>query len=58
MVDNVRKSFWVKDWKWCCEACGTLTNDGECDCTKFPETVHMQRLVRTIGIDTDDDKGG
>jgi hypothetical protein len=41
---------WVKNWKWHCESCGTLTNDGECDCTKFPETVGKQRLVRTVGI--------
>jgi hypothetical protein len=33
-------------WKWHCEACGTLTNDGECDCTKFIETMRLQRLVR------------
>jgi len=42
---------WTKDWKWWCEACGTLTNDGECDCTRFEETVHSQRLRRVAGIE-------
>lgn len=29
---------------WCL-ACGTLTRTGRCDCTKFPETVHKQKLI-------------
>jgi len=22
------------DWKWWCKSCGSLSNDGECDCTR------------------------
>lgn len=34
----------LKDWRWWCSSCGTLTNDGDCDCTKFDETRNKQRL--------------
>jgi hypothetical protein len=34
------------DWKWWCKSCGTLTNDGECDCTKFNEPGDSQVLIR------------
>lgn len=33
-------------WKWWCASCGTLSNDGECDCTRIEETANLQRLVR------------
>ena len=28
-----------------CKACGTVTRDGTCDCTKFPEYADRQQLV-------------
>lgn len=34
-----------EDWKWWCHSCGTLTNDGECDCTKYGN-ADTQILVR------------
>jgi hypothetical protein len=39
------------DYKWWCESCGALTNDGECDCTMFDNTMRCQKLRRTIGLD-------
>lgn len=35
-----------KDWKWLCQSCGVLTNDGECDCTKNADTAKLQVLIR------------
>ena len=35
-----------KGWKWWCCSCGSLTNDGECDCTEFDDTADQQRLIR------------
>jgi hypothetical protein len=42
---------WINEWKWWCQACGTLTNDGQCDCTKFDTTAHCQRLVPANSLD-------
>ncbi len=35
-----------KDWKWWCQSCGTLTNDGECDCTRVADCADRQHLIR------------
>jgi len=32
-------------WKWCCIACDTLTNDGECQCTLI-NSADRQVLIR------------
>jgi hypothetical protein len=34
------------NWKWWCKACGSLTNDGECDCTKHTDNADLQVLIR------------
>jgi hypothetical protein len=39
--------------KWC-EACGTVTTNKECDCTTFPETAHLQKLVEPPARETDE----
>jgi len=41
-----------KQYRWWCEACGTLTNDGDCDCTRFEHTRKKQRL-RPADFDED-----
>jgi len=39
MKRDIRDWFAAKGmcpgWKWHCRSCGTLTNDGECDCTLY-----------------------
>lgn len=45
VVESIQHHGNHPDWKWWCKACGSLSNDGECDCTRVgdPDT---QILIR------------
>jgi hypothetical protein len=36
------------DYRWWCQSCGTLTNTGDCDCTRIAATYHKQRLIPNV----------